>query len=440
MSRAGTFLRDLIEQNASVPDAVAVTSTVEFASFMDRASVWQADMKVTGDEAVRACVLMLEAMRGGALVDWHMEALGFLNQARAELGTKAPPVQAASPTMDGGVSVLEEPDAEAGPLVSELEQPEPELVPGSEDAPPTFKHTDPGIPGLSEMVDEARRVARDLEGQGVKEDTFAKELLKLAEENAGRIVSLGLLVGAYALGAKYIGGRLVIAWGWNAAGAEFERRLARSLQVTEQLEEGVRRIDQVLQTIRELDGSGAGINWKTAGEHFSPRAVAQLDSLSCGPTCVKMIMEDHGLPEVAQQAIIEAIRGGGDILTTSVEQLADFLNTVDPAGKWAGGSHPATWPDKGDNMLNMARRLSAGGSWIADARVPGAARVGHFVLVEAVAEDGTLSIRDPWAWLAGEKLATAENRQASGTVYQIAWKEFHRHWTGGAVWTRAKGP
>jgi predicted double-glycine peptidase len=213
--------------------------------------------------------------------------------------------------------------------------------------------------------------------------------------------------------------------------------------LTPQLEEGLRRIEQVKTTLQELDSrGGAGINWKTKRERWSKRAVAQLDDMACGPACVKMVMEDHGLEPVAQEAIIQAVRGDGPLLTTSAEQLADFLNSVDPAGRWHGGAHRDTWPDESKNdvstdMFNMARRFGNGGSWIAQASDLGTG-AGHFVVVEGIAENGTVSVRDPWAWLANQRIKSPQTRQATGTIYRVEWKVFYAAWTGYAVWSGAK--
>lgn len=357
------FLRDLVHVRDVSLDA-AIPATVEYRHYLRPDLVWQWGAKVTAEEALLACKLIVEALRGGRPVKWQVEARRFLNQSRAQLRSTIAS-EAAGPDEsvvqdDGSVCSLEDLAEEC------VEEREPvDEEPETEVDRDATRH-DPGFPDLNELLDEARELAEDLEGQGEREDSFARELLRLVDENKKLIIGLGLLLGAYTLGARYLGSRLVFKWAWNAVGAEFERRLARSLQLTGQVEQGLRRLEQVKATLQELDGQGgAGISWKTTRERWSKRAVAQLDDMACGPACVKMIMEDHGLDPIAQEAIIRAVRGDSAFLATSAESLARFLNSVDPRGGWAGGTHSETWPDVGDNMLNMARRLSDGGSWIA---------------------------------------------------------------------------
>jgi hypothetical protein len=427
------YLRDLTEPEPTVPDEVAVTSTVEFAAFIDPRLVWKWRIEVTGDEAVRACVLMLNAMRGGAAVNWQMEALRYLTRARAELGTTAPDEVRMPAVTDGGVSEPEEPVAEEGPLVSELDQAEPEIIPATQDGPATLTHTEPSIPGLRELIDEAEELAGDLEGQGEHEDSFARDLVTLADENKSRIITLGVLVGAYALGAKYICGRIIFNWGWNAAGVEFERHLARSLQVTAQLEEGLRKIEAVKTTLQELDapkGGGPGINWKTKRARWSTRAEPQMDPLACGPACVKMALQDRGI-EATQRQLAIAARGADIIQTTNWRQLTAVLNEVDPAGAWDGGDVSTLSPD----LRATAQHLSRGGSWLAQVRDNlSGSDMDHFVLVEAVDQEGTVSIRDPWCYIDKE---LAEKR-GCGMTYQVDWAEFFRCFTGYIVFSRLK--
>jgi hypothetical protein len=64
-----------------------IKATNEYKAFMDSSLVWQKVDKVTGDEALLACRLILRSMREGETVIWETEARTFMERARKQLGT-----------------------------------------------------------------------------------------------------------------------------------------------------------------------------------------------------------------------------------------------------------------------------------------------------------------------------------------------------------------
>jgi hypothetical protein len=64
-----------------------IEATKEFKSYMDSRLVWQWQHKVTHEEALLACRLILRQLRDGQHVNWWKEARAFMNLARKQLGT-----------------------------------------------------------------------------------------------------------------------------------------------------------------------------------------------------------------------------------------------------------------------------------------------------------------------------------------------------------------
>jgi hypothetical protein len=64
-----------------------VEATEEYKSYMNAALIWQTKEKVTREEALLACRLMLRHLREGNPIVWSSDARVFMNVARKQLGT-----------------------------------------------------------------------------------------------------------------------------------------------------------------------------------------------------------------------------------------------------------------------------------------------------------------------------------------------------------------
>jgi hypothetical protein len=64
-----------------------IEATDEFKSYMDSKLKWQWMHKMTREEALLACRLILRHMREGKLMNWSKDAGSFMNSARKQLGT-----------------------------------------------------------------------------------------------------------------------------------------------------------------------------------------------------------------------------------------------------------------------------------------------------------------------------------------------------------------
>lgn len=64
-----------------------IEATREFKAYMDSKLKWQWQYKVTREEALLACRLVIRRMREGEAVIWERDAGDFLNRARKQLGT-----------------------------------------------------------------------------------------------------------------------------------------------------------------------------------------------------------------------------------------------------------------------------------------------------------------------------------------------------------------
>jgi hypothetical protein len=425
-------LRDLIASRPGVHDEVAITTTGEYQAFIDPALVWRWGLKVSPEEGMRACMLMLQAMRSGTSIDWQMEALAYLQRARAELGS-FPAASTPDGTLAGQVCDEIARDEAPEPEVCELDEPA-TGTPGEtdrDDARETATH-DPSVPGIEELLDDSEQMARDLEGQGDREDSFARELVALVAENRKLLITLGILIGGYIVATKFVGGRLIITWGVHATGVVFERHLARSLRPTAELEAGLRKLSGVREQIRNV---GSGLNWKVSRQRWALEAAAQIDDNACGPACMEMVLGDRNVAHPPQSMIARMARGGTDApIPTNAWMTQDTLGKMDPASGWRTGylDNPNS-----DVWQERAREMSSRGSWIADMRedfTPGA--VGHAVVVDGVASDGTVSVRDPWPY----KQEDPMTRGAVGTAYEVTWDEFFARWSGAYTFSGSGRP
>jgi hypothetical protein len=420
MSRRHRYLRELITPLPNVPDEIAITTTMEYLAFVDPGLVWRWGLKVTPEEALLAAKLILEAMRAGDAVDWQLEAVSFLGQARARLGLpEAPEHPRPAHHPDGGGEACETELVAAEPLVCEPSETTEVSRTDTDGTAAETTHHDPGLPGLAEMVDEAEEMARDLEAQGEQEDSFARQLLDLVTENRKLIISVGILVGSYVVATKFVGGRLVFTWASHATGVQFERHLARSLRPTAELEHSLRTLEELTSKVRRV---GSGLNWKVHRERWEVNACAQIDDDACGPAAMEMVLRDRGLPHPPQSMIARMARGGVDaVVPTDALQAQEILAKIDPAGGWQ--SNVLRNPDS-ETWKKLAGAMSETGTWIADVRESFAeGSVGHAVVVDAVSRDGVVSVRDPWPFIGGE-------RGMTGTAYEVAWEEFFARWSG----------
>ena len=135
-----TYLRNLTIPPAGVaalaPDAIRATA--EFKAFMDPRLIWQWQDKVKDDEALRACLLIIEDLQAGIGVRWPGDARKYLERVRGATTVTAP----------GTVAPL------LGPRVHTTiaEFPDPELcyVPGSK-GKPNYAQVDALIGGRLEI-------------------------------------------------------------------------------------------------------------------------------------------------------------------------------------------------------------------------------------------------------------------------------------------------
>ena len=77
---------DVMHDPAKLTDA-QIEATREFKAYMDSKLKWQWQYKVTREEALLACRLVIRRMREGEAVIWERDAGDFLNRARKQLGT-----------------------------------------------------------------------------------------------------------------------------------------------------------------------------------------------------------------------------------------------------------------------------------------------------------------------------------------------------------------
>jgi hypothetical protein len=133
--------------------------------------------------------------------------------------------------------------------------------------------------------------------------------------------------------------------------------------------------------------------------------IRQKDLQSCGYACGAMVLRDRGVivaPEVIGS-------GFSSFQRTAPDNLGIQLGKVAPHIKWAVGQAD----DLAVAFDILTRR--AGGSWIAELK--GTGKVSHAVVVDALATNGLVHIRDPW----------------DQTSYTMTKDDFMSHWTGGFV-------
>jgi hypothetical protein len=225
-----------------VPLEVWIPTTVEYQHYRRADLVWQWGAKVSGDEAVLACKLIVLAMRGGQRVDWQMEARSYLNQARAQLGIKvgAEPAEGQrAGHVDGAIAPIE---AEAGPE-GQLEDQGPEG--GEVGQLDNDEIVDPGIPGnLGDLVEEAKRLAEFLATHGDPEKAARAGLL--AADIASGLVSLAVVAGVLIVAVEYSKGKVIVVWAPVALESpDFVHRVARAERIIAQLNANLSELDKI---------------------------------------------------------------------------------------------------------------------------------------------------------------------------------------------------
>ena len=132
--------------------------------------------------------------------------------------------------------------------------------------------------------------------------------------------------------------------------------------------------------------SGVGWNWTKLDESFSnSKVVEQFHEYGCGAACVVMLLADRGIP-VDQLLVQHKLH-----LPSTAAQMAQRLEELsENRHHWIGGHLDFDFPIP----LEMISVLGEHGSWSAQL-IPENYRDGHWVVVDGVAEDKNLLIRDP---------------------------------------------
>jgi hypothetical protein len=238
MSQRVRHLRELAVDTA-IPLEVWIPTTVEYQHYRRADLVWQWGAKVSADEAILACKLIVLAMRGGNPVDWQMEARKYLNEARAHLGIKPPeqgeagnvaevvPVEAPRPAPEGPEGQVEGPGQEGGEV-----------------GPDNDETIDPGIPGnLQDVVDQAKKLAELL--AKTQPDT-AQRVGALADLIGAGLVSLAAVAGVFMIAIEYAPGKVIVVWSPLATESpDFARRAARAERIIAQLNANLSELDKI---------------------------------------------------------------------------------------------------------------------------------------------------------------------------------------------------
>lgn len=87
LSRLRDYRDSRPEHDPSRLSDADIEATNEYQAYMNPRLVWQRRDRVTREEALLACRLMLRHMRQGHRVNWQREARLFMNRARRQLGT-----------------------------------------------------------------------------------------------------------------------------------------------------------------------------------------------------------------------------------------------------------------------------------------------------------------------------------------------------------------
>lgn len=118
--------------------------------------------------------------------------------------------------------------------------------------------------------------------------------------------------------------------------------------------------------------------------------VRQTHEEGCGPACGEMLLRDRGL-EIDQQTIARGLA-----LPVTAEHLARRLTELSSL-RWLGAYISL---ENGASWDFVAGLTAERGSWAALLEPAGFRASGHWVVVDAVSEDGLVGVRDP----AGEAL------------------------------------
>lgn len=153
---------------------------------------------------------------------------------------------------------------------------------------------------------------------------------------------------------------------------------------------------------------GAGGNWPVIDEKLDPAVVRQTLDVSCVSACGEMLLRDRGVDTLTQADILEQL--GSPAVTAD---LAGALNGLLGTREWRGSALDV--PAMGGRRAIAL--LSATGSWAAELYALGA-RLAHAVVVDAVNDDDTLGMRDPF----------------DGTSYKMEVDAFLTYWSWTAVW------
>ena len=88
-----------------------IESTNEYKAYMNPGLVWQKELKLTADEARLACLLILNAMRDGEIVNWQLKARTYALAARDRLNQRGQGIEGPK-RLDTEISIVNESHAE----------------------------------------------------------------------------------------------------------------------------------------------------------------------------------------------------------------------------------------------------------------------------------------------------------------------------------------
>jgi hypothetical protein len=300
--------------------------------------------------------------------------------------------------------------------------PVPRPKPDKPDRKPRRRRGPPGAPGFpndfEDILDDARELLKWLRARDEYQD--ARRLEELVRQGKSWAVALVLLVGAYYIGVKYRGGKLLFQWGWTAAGYKFRRALSRLPYLVAGAEEIAQEI--VVIASRHPEFAGTGIPWKVLDQEVDRNIPAQIDDFACGPACVEIVLRDRGISISHETIVTRARKHIHEEIkkqTIAMDALLSILRELDPRGDWQGGN--LTRPS---NLRDLVNALNKRGSWIA--------YIGdHNIVVEGLDASGKFLIRDPWYEPGLQRGIRA------GSRYTIPWDEFVQRWGRAAIFPDA---